>query len=126
MELLRKVKEFIGDLWGHTTTQVLGFLVMIQPAFLTIDPTLLVDYPKIRLAIFILGVTIMGLRFFAPPPTSVPIKTEDKVITDKETGVITIEKANPAEIPTVVETKEAGVTVRDASLEARDERAAKV
>lgn len=115
VELLRKVKEFIGNLWGQTTTQVLGFLIMIQPAFLTIDPSLLVDYPQLRMAIFALGVIIMGLRFFAPPPPAVPIKTEDKVVRDDKTGKITIYKEEP--ISPAIVSKDAGTTVQEARAE---------
>lgn len=108
-----RIKEFIGDLWGQTTTQALAFLAMIQPVLLQIDPSLLADYPKLRWAIFLVTLTIAALRLFAPPPPAVPIKTDDEVSVDHETGTTIITKAD-ATVPAGIVDKPAGVTIAEA------------
>ncbi len=89
-----RIKEFVGNLWGQTTTQALAFLVMIQPVLMQIDPSLLADYPTLRWAIFLVSLAVVILRFFAPPPPAVTIKPEDAV-TKMNANTVVITKPDP-------------------------------
>lgn len=89
------IKDFIGNLWGATTTQGLALLVMVQPILMAVDPSLLRDAPWLRWTIFGVSIGIVVLRFLAPPPPSVVIKKADEVIVDKREQTVTVIKAEP-------------------------------
>ncbi len=105
--MLARAKEFIGDLWGQTTTQGLAFLVMIQPVLAGIAPSLMSR--PIQWSIFGVTASIAVLRFFAPPPPAVTIKKDDAVIVNEAVGAVTIVKAG--DIPIGVVSKVAGEKV---------------
>jgi len=105
--MLSRVKLFVGDLWSKTTTVSLGLAVAILPALQAIDPELLPSWAK--LAIALLGVVVVVLRFVAPPPPSVTIKAADMVTVNHLDNSVTISKAET--IPNDIKSKWAGEKV---------------
>ena len=101
--MFARVKAFIGDLWGATTTQGLALLVGVQPVLATVDPTLFADAPWLRWAIFGVSIGIVVFRWAAPPPPSLPIKPEDGVHVDGVNNTVTVIKGG--DIPANIVTK---------------------
>ena len=104
-----RIKEIIGNIWGATTTQMLGLLVAIQPVLMAVDPSLLRDAPWLRWVIFAVSVSVMALRFLAPPPPKVTIEKADKVSVNQREQTVTVTKAKP--IGDTVWSKSAGEKV---------------
>lgn len=100
------IKEWVSGLWGKTSTLLLAIGVAILPVLQTIDPAMLDSMPWLRTLIIVTGLLVAVLRVLAPPPPSVPIKTEDAVIADHANGTITIAKAGA--IPANITDKPAG------------------
>lgn len=94
------IKARIANLWGKTTTLLLGAGLAIQSVL--VDPgaqAFVASIPWAPKAIGVLGLAIVILRTFAPPPPSVPI-TEGARATklDDNTIVIEAEKPLPAAV----------------------------
>lgn len=103
-----RIKEWVGDLWGMTTTQILGVsallgAVMADP---TVGPFLVATFPFMPKVVA--GVALLALiaRWYAPPPPAVPVKKDDAMVVNHASGVITIAKAE--DIPSDVISKAAG------------------
>jgi hypothetical protein len=101
---LEQVRDFIGDLWGRTTTIILAILVAAIPALNAIDAALLPIWA--RISIGMAGVVVAVLRVVAPPPAAVVMKKDDEVIIDKAEGTVTVIKPSP--ITQDIESKPAG------------------
>lgn len=67
------LRSKVGNMWGWLTTQGLAFLVTLQALILQIDPSLIAYVKWAPLVIAAIGSVIMILRYFAPPPTAVPM-----------------------------------------------------
>ena len=98
------IKEWLGDLWGMSTTLVLALLIPAVPALQAVDPELLPNWAKLTIAMA--GVAVAVLRVVAPPPPTVSIKTNDHVDVNPSGTVVTIVKADG--VPSDVQTKAAG------------------
>jgi hypothetical protein len=101
--MLNRLRERLGDVWGKATTVILGLIVAILPALQAIDPTLLPTWAK--LAIALLGVVAVAMRFLAPPPASIQVRPEDTVIVN-DSNSVTVQTAAP--LPAKVVDKAAG------------------
>jgi hypothetical protein len=117
--VVERVRAFIGNLWGKTTTFVLGLLVVLIPYLQMADPVVLQQFPQLRTVIFIGGLVVILLRQFAPPPPAVSIQKDDKVTVHPDGQTVTITKAGLIDDRSVV-SKPAGVTV--AAAVAADQR----
>jgi hypothetical protein len=96
-------KDFVGNLWGHVTTQAAIIIagVMAVPLPPDLSPP---DW--LRWGLFGLAVLASILRLTAPPPPAVVIKKDDAVAVDHMAGTITIAKAE--DIPATMVSKAAG------------------
>lgn len=101
--MLSKIKEWIGNLWGHVTTQtaiiIAGVMAVPLPPDLS-PPTWL------RWTLFGLAILASVLRLTAPPPQAVTTKKDDEVVVDHVANTITITKAE--DIPATMVSKAAG------------------
>lgn len=92
-----RIKEWIADLWGMTTTMMLAILVAAVPALNAIDGALLPAWAKLTIALA--GAAVAVLRVIAPPPPAITVKKDDGMMVNHAAGTITIVKAEdiPAE-----------------------------
>lgn len=104
--MFTKIRQFIGNVWGHTTTQLLALAVAVQPVIAAADPSLVATYPWLRWAVLGMAIAIAALRVWAPPPQSIVVKQGDSMNVDHANNLITI--ATAADIPASVVSKEAG------------------
>lgn len=91
------VRAYVGRMWSATTTHLLAFLVGVQPLILAADPEILA---KLKWEILAVGVVIVFLRVFAPPPNKIAVHPDDVVRVDRTNNLISIAPA--AEIPASV------------------------
>lgn len=103
-----KVRTFIGDLWGKTTTTALAAAAFIFPILETLPAEVKGIMPGWLRITMACSAAVLGiLRFLAPPPKAVTVKLEDEVLVDHVSGAITIIK--PVGETLAVEPKSPGV-----------------
>lgn len=104
-----RVAEFIGGLWGKTTTALLAIGIAIAPVLQALDPETYATVPWLKWVSIGVAFGVPILRAIAPPPPSVAIHTADQVVVDHEAGTVTVTKASA--IPDGIVTKAAGEKV---------------
>lgn len=101
-----RIREFIGDLWGKTTTWIFGSGTLVIAYLQTAGAGIQAKYPWLEDFIFWGALVLLILHTIAPPPASVSVKKGDEMIVDHDLGTITIAKA--ADIPESLVSKAAG------------------
>jgi len=97
---LAGVSAFIGNLWGHVTTQSILLLGAIMPVLSQADQTVVQSIPWLPKAILACAVALSALRVLCPPPPSVSVQPGDIVHVDPVLNTVTVAKVD--DIPAAV------------------------